>query len=54
MIDAGRSQNNSSIAYTLTYQSALATLSDKDVDKIHKRVIDALKQKLKAQIRGLD
>ncbi len=42
------------LAYTLTYQSALATLSDKDVDKIHKRVIDALKQKLKAQIRGLD
>lgn len=41
-----------SLAYALTYQSAERTLTDKEVDKAHKRIEDRLQHVLKAQIRG--
>jgi phenylalanyl-tRNA synthetase beta chain len=41
-----------SLAYALTYQAEDRTLVDKEVDKIHKKIEDRLKQVLKAQIRG--
>ncbi len=41
-----------SLAYALTYQSNEGTLSDKDIDKAHKKVEDRLKHVLKASIRG--
>jgi phenylalanyl-tRNA synthetase beta chain len=40
-----------SLAYALTYQ-ANNTLTDKEVDKVHKRIEDRLVHVLKAQIRG--
>lgn len=40
-----------SLAYALTYQ-ANNTLTDKEVDKVHKRIEDRLIHVLKAQIRG--
>jgi phenylalanyl-tRNA synthetase beta chain len=41
-----------SLAYALTYQPADRTLTDKEVDKAHKKIEDRLKHVLKAQIRG--
>jgi phenylalanyl-tRNA synthetase beta chain len=41
-----------SLAYALTYQADDRTLTDKEVDKAHKKIEDRLKQVLKAQIRG--
>ncbi len=41
-----------SLAYALTYQSNEGTLSDKEIDKVHKKVEDRLKHTLKASIRG--
>jgi phenylalanyl-tRNA synthetase beta chain len=41
-----------SLAYALTYQADDRTLTDKEVDKAHKRIEDRLKHVLKAQIRG--
>jgi phenylalanyl-tRNA synthetase beta chain len=41
-----------SLAYALTYQADDRTLTDKDVDKAHKKIEDRLKHVLKAQIRG--
>jgi phenylalanyl-tRNA synthetase beta chain len=41
-----------SLAYALTYQATDATLNDKEVDKVHKKIEDRLKHVLKAQIRG--
>jgi phenylalanyl-tRNA synthetase beta chain len=41
-----------SLAFALTYQADDRTLSDKDIDKAHKKVEDRLKHVLKAQIRG--
>ncbi len=41
-----------SLAYALTYQAADRTLTDKEVDKAHKKIEERLKQVLKAQIRG--
>jgi phenylalanyl-tRNA synthetase beta chain len=41
-----------SLAYALTYQAADRTLTDKEVDKAHKKIEDRLKHVLKAQIRG--
>ena len=43
-----------SLAYALTYQADDRTLTDKEVDKAHKKIEDRLKHVLKAQIRGKD
>ena len=43
-----------SLAYALTYQADDRTLTDKEVDKLHKKIEDRLKHVLKAQIRGED
>jgi phenylalanyl-tRNA synthetase beta chain len=43
-----------SLAYALTYQAAERTLTDKEVDKAHKKIEDRLRHVLKAQIRGKD
>jgi phenylalanyl-tRNA synthetase beta chain len=40
-----------SLAYALTYQAG-RTLTDKEVDKAHKKIEDRVKHVLKAQIRG--
>jgi phenylalanyl-tRNA synthetase beta chain len=44
-------QGAKSLAYSLTYQ-ADRNLTDKDVDKVHKKIEDRLKHILKASIRG--
>src|SRR4029079_188798 len=41
-----------SLAYALTYQAEDRTLTDKEVDKAHKKIEDRLKHVLKPQIRG--
>ncbi len=41
-----------SLAYALTYQAEDRTLTDKEVDKAHKKIEDRLKHVLKARIRG--
>jgi phenylalanyl-tRNA synthetase beta chain len=41
-----------SLAYHLSYQAGDRTLTDKEVDKAHKKIEDRLKHVLKAQIRG--
>jgi phenylalanyl-tRNA synthetase beta chain len=41
-----------SLAYALTYQADDRTLTDKEVDRAHKKIEDRLKHVLKAQIRG--
>jgi phenylalanyl-tRNA synthetase beta chain len=41
-----------SLAYALSYQAADRTLTDKEVDKAHKKIEDRLRHVLKAQIRG--
>jgi phenylalanyl-tRNA synthetase beta chain len=41
-----------SLAYALSYQANDHTLTDKEVDKQHKKIEDRLKHVLKAQIRG--
>jgi phenylalanyl-tRNA synthetase beta chain len=41
-----------SLAYALTYQAEDRTLTDKEVDRAHKKIADRLKHVLKAQIRG--
>jgi phenylalanyl-tRNA synthetase beta chain len=43
-----------SLAFALSYQAADRTLSDKDIDKAHRKVEDRLKHVLKAAIRGKD
>jgi phenylalanyl-tRNA synthetase beta chain len=43
-----------SLAYALTYQAEDRTLTDKEVDKAHKKIEDRLKQTLHALIRGKD
>jgi phenylalanyl-tRNA synthetase beta chain len=43
-----------SLAYALTYQADDRTLTDKEVDRAHKKIEDRLKHVLKAQIRGQD
>jgi phenylalanyl-tRNA synthetase beta chain len=43
-----------SLAYALSYQADDRTLTDKEVDKAHKKIEDRLKHVLKAQIRGKD
>ena len=41
-----------SLAYALTYQAPDRTLTDKEVDKAHKKIEDRLTHVLKAQVRG--
>jgi phenylalanyl-tRNA synthetase beta chain len=41
-----------SLAYALTYQAADRTLTDKEVDKAHKKIEDRLRHVLQAQVRG--
>ncbi len=41
-----------SLAFALTYQAADRTLTDKEVDKAHRKIEDRLKHVLKASIRG--
>ncbi len=41
-----------SLAYALSYQAPDRTLTDKELDKAHKKIEDRLKHVLKAQIRG--
>jgi phenylalanyl-tRNA synthetase beta chain len=41
-----------SLAYALSYQAEDRTLTDKEVDKAHKKIEDRLKHVLQAQIRG--
>jgi phenylalanyl-tRNA synthetase beta chain len=41
-----------SLAYALSYQAEDRTLTDKEVEKAHKKIEDRLKHVLKAQIRG--
>ncbi len=43
-----------SLAYALTSQADDRTLTDKEVDKAHKKIQDRLRHVLKAQIRGED
>jgi phenylalanyl-tRNA synthetase beta chain len=43
-----------SLAYALSYQADDRTLTDKEVDKLHKKIEDRLKHVLKAQVRGKD
>jgi phenylalanyl-tRNA synthetase beta chain len=43
-----------SLAYALTYQADDRTLTDKEIDRAHKKVQDRLKHVLKARIRGED
>jgi phenylalanyl-tRNA synthetase beta chain len=41
-----------SLAYALTYQAEDRTLTDKEVDKAHKKIEDRLRHVLKASVRG--
>jgi phenylalanyl-tRNA synthetase beta chain len=41
-----------SLAYALSYQADDRTLTDKEVDKAHRKIEDRLKHVLKAQVRG--
>jgi phenylalanyl-tRNA synthetase beta chain len=43
-----------SLAYAIQYQANDRTLTDKEVDKAHKKIEDRLRHVLKAQIRGKD
>jgi len=43
-----------SLAYALTYQADDRTLTDKEIDRAHKKVQDRLKHVLQARIRGED
>ncbi|MCI0638146.1 MAG: phenylalanine--tRNA ligase subunit beta [Gemmataceae bacterium] len=45
-------KDTKSLAFALTYQADDRTLTDKEVDKAHKKIEDRLKHVLKAQIRG--
>jgi phenylalanyl-tRNA synthetase beta chain len=45
-------EGTKSLAYALTYQALDRTLTDKEVDKAHKKIEDRLKHVLKAKIRG--
>jgi phenylalanyl-tRNA synthetase beta chain len=47
-------EGTKSLAYALSYQAGDRTLTDKEVDKAHKKIEDRLKHVLKAQIRGKD
>jgi len=52
--DGSIGNGKKSLAYALTYQALDRTLTDKEVDKAHKKIEDRLKHMLKASIRGKD
>jgi phenylalanyl-tRNA synthetase beta chain len=58
LFDLYRGENipagHKSLAYALSYQAADRTLTDKEIDKAHRKIEDRLKHVLKAQIRGKD
>ena len=41
-----------SLAYSIRYRSSAKTLTDPEVDEIHRRIINELKQHFKAEIRS--
>jgi phenylalanyl-tRNA synthetase beta chain len=41
-----------SLAYALTYQALDRTLTDKDVEKVRKRIVRKLEQAFQAHLRG--
>jgi phenylalanyl-tRNA synthetase beta chain len=43
-----------SLAFALSYQASDRTLTDKEVDKAHKKIEERVKHMLKAQVRGED
>ena len=43
-----------SLAYSITYQAEDRTLTDEDVTQVHEKIQQGLKEKLNAEIRGLD
>ncbi|MCE9532920.1 MAG: phenylalanine--tRNA ligase subunit beta [Planctomycetes bacterium] len=43
-----------SLAYALSYQAVDRTLTDKEIDKAHKKIEDRLRHVIKARIRGKD
>jgi phenylalanyl-tRNA synthetase beta chain len=43
-----------SLAFALNYQASDRTLTDKEVDKAHKKIEERVKHVLKAQVRGED
>jgi phenylalanyl-tRNA synthetase beta chain len=47
-------QGTKSLAFALSYQASDRTLTDKEVDKAHKKIEERLKHVLKAQVRGQD
>ena len=46
-------QGKKSAAFTLTYRAADKTLTDEEVAKVHRKVLDALKEKLEAVLRDM-
>lgn len=48
----GVEDGNKSVAYAFHYRSDDSTLKDKQIDAIHKKVIDQLSNDLNATIRG--
>lgn len=48
----GIPEGHKSLAYALAYQAEDRTLTDKEIDKAHRKIADRLKNVLKAQIRG--
>ena len=50
----GIPEGKKSLAFALSYQADDRTLTDKELDKAHKKVEDRLKHTLKALIRGKD
>jgi phenylalanyl-tRNA synthetase beta chain len=56
LFDLYRGENipagHKSLAYALTYQARDRTLTEKEIEKAHKKIEDRLKHVLKAQIRG--
>jgi phenylalanyl-tRNA synthetase beta chain len=47
-------QGTKSLAFALSYQAPDHTLTDKEVDKAHKKIEERLKHVLQAQVRGQD
>jgi phenylalanyl-tRNA synthetase beta chain len=48
----GVEDGNKSVAYAFHYRSDDGTLKDKQIDAIHKKVVDQLNNDLNATIRG--
>ena len=46
-------ENKKSVAFAMTYRHDERTLTDEDVNKVHGRILDALKEKLDAALRDI-